>query len=206
MRPEKNGRSSLQLITSVKRRDSKRDRFESLVRPHFDSMYASARRLTLSPHDAQDLVQDVCLKAFTRLDELASIEFPRAWLLKVLFHEFIDSERRNRRAPTALSSTDPEMEELGRFAADGPSPDELVEHEQGVERVLTAMRILNSDECALVLLHDVEGFSIEELCALKGAPAGTIKAQLHRTRARLGRLLSRNAMAGSHLKVVGGKQ
>ncbi len=61
---------------------SRKTRFEALLRPHFDALYAAACRMTLSPVDAEDLVQDVALKAFEKLDELERIEFPRAWLLK----------------------------------------------------------------------------------------------------------------------------
>lgn len=192
----------LRNVISLRRGESDRDRFDILVRPHFDALYAAARRLTASPHDAEDLIQDVCLKAFTRLDELERIEFPRAWLLKVLYHEFVDGDRRNRRSPVSLAATGLESDEADPGAAGGEQPDELVDREQGLARVLSAMRCLNPDHCALVVMHDVEGFSIDELCKLNGAPAGTIKAQLHRTRAKLGRLLSAGA-AAPQLKVAG---
>lgn len=191
------------MIISLKRGDSKRDRFDTHVRPHFEAMYATARRLTMSTHESEDLVQEVCLKAFARLDELMHIEFPRAWLLKVLYHEFIDIQRRKRRSPLALADAGVDWDESELGETTGDQPDELVDREQRVERVLRAMRILDPDQCALVLMHDVEGFSIDELCALNGAAAGTIKAQLHRTRIKLGRILSRSAAAAPHLKAVG---
>jgi RNA polymerase sigma-70 factor (ECF subfamily) len=64
--------------------DSAKSRFTSLVQEHFSALYGAARRLTSSPSDAEDLVQDVCLKAFESIDELERIEFRRAWLLKVI--------------------------------------------------------------------------------------------------------------------------
>lgn len=192
----------LRNVVRLRRGDSERGRFDALVRPHFDALYAAARRLTTSPHDAQDLLQDVCLKAFTRLEELERIEFPRAWLLKVLYHEFVDGDRRKRRSPVSLAATGAETDEPGSSDAGAAQPDELVDREQRVERVLSAMRRLNPDHCALVVMHDVEGFSIDELCKLNGAPAGTIKAQLHRTRVKLGRLLSAGE-AAPQLKIAG---
>jgi RNA polymerase sigma factor (sigma-70 family) len=187
-------------------RVSKSDRFDALVRPHFQALYAAARRFTTSTHDAEDLVQEVCLKAFARLDELMCIEFPRAWLLKVLYHEFIDNQRRNGRSPLALAGTGAEHEESDFGEAPTDQPDELVNREQRVERVLRAMRMLDSDQCVLVIMHDVEGFSIDELCALTGTAAGTIKSQLHRTRIKLGRILSRDAAKTPRLKAVAGAQ
>lgn len=176
------------------------------MRPHFDALYAAARRLTRSPHDAQDLVQDVCLKAFARLRELEDFEFPRAWLLKVLYHEFIDGKRRDERSPVSIAATGTEADGPEFVAAGTAQPDELVDHEQSIERIQRAMRLLSPEHCALVVMHDVEGYSIDELCKLHDAPAGTIKAQLHRTRVKLGRLLSSGAMAASPLKIVGVKQ
>lgn len=198
------GEADLSKVVPLGPGDTEHNRFESLVRPHFEALYAAARRLTVSPHDAQDLVQDVCLKAFTRLGELERIEFRRAWLLKVLYHEFVDSDRRNRRSPVSLASTGAETDELDLGEAGTAQPDELVDRGQRVERVLSAMRRIDPDHCALVVMHDVEGFSIDELCKLNGAPAGTIKAQLHRTRVKLGRLLG-NAAAAPKLRIAGVK-
>jgi RNA polymerase sigma factor (sigma-70 family) len=198
-------RPSLKNIIPLKRHKSNCKRFDALVRPHFDALYAAARRLTRSPHDAEDLVQEVCLKAFGRLEELERIEFSRAWLLKVLYHEFIDSKRRNNRSPVSLADTGTETDEPDRTPAKSTQPDELVDQQQYIGRIQSAMRLLNPEHCALVVMHDVEGYSIDELCKLNGAPAGTIKAQLHRTRVKLGRLLASGALATSPLKIAGVK-
>jgi RNA polymerase sigma-70 factor (ECF subfamily) len=189
----------------LKRHNSGPKRFDALVRPHFNALYAAARRLTRSPHDAEDLVQEVCLKAIGRLDELERIEFSRAWLLKVLYHEFIDGKRRNERSPVSIAGTGAETDEPDRTPAASAQPDELVDREQNIGRIQRAMRLLNPEQCALVVMHDVEGYSIDELCKLNGAPAGTVKAQLHRTRVKLGRLLAGGAMAAPPLKIAGVK-
>lgn len=185
---------------------SGRDRFEALVRPHFGALFAAARRMTVSPHDAEDLLQEVCITAYERLDELEDIEYPRAWLLKVMYNRFIDGRRRSDRSPVDNAPTGAESQEPDLSAAPGAGPEELVDRDQRVHRVLRAMRCLNADHCALIAMHDVEGVSIEELCRLTGLPAGTIKAQLHRTRMKLGRLLSGDRMARPQLKVIGGDQ
>ena len=146
------------------------------------------------------------MKAFDRLDDLEQIEFPRAWLLKVMYNAFIDGRRRAGRSPLDVAWTGEESAEPDDIASRADQPDDLVNREQKVEHILRAMRCLNADQCALVAMHDVEGLSIDELCKLTGMPAGTIKAQLHRTRKKLGRLLSNDAVARPHLKVIGGEQ
>ena len=180
-------------------------RFEAILKPHFDALYAAARRMTFSSADAEDLVQDVCLKSFTRLDELERIEYPRAWLLKMLYHKFIDNQRVEQRSPISIADTGNDSVEPDELAESESQPEQLVDEEIRVARILMAMNRLSSDQRALVALRDIEGLSIKELQSLTGLPSGTIKAQLHRTRAKLGRILSndktlrRRSMADAYI-------
>ncbi len=178
-------------------------RFEAILRPHFDALYAAARRMTLSSVDAEDLVQDVCLKSFTRLDELERIEYQRAWLLKMLYHKFIDNQRAEQRSPVSIAETGLDSLEPDELSQYESQPEKLLDEEIRISRILMAMKRLNSDHCALVALCDIEGFSIKELQELTGLRSGTIKAQLHRTRAKLGRILSNDESLKPHLKVIG---
>lgn len=181
----------------------KKKKFETLLRPHFDALYAAARRMTLSSMDAEDLVQDVCLKAFVQLDELEGIEHRRAWLLKVLYHKFIDDRRASRRSAIDLAETGLDSADPNELVHSSWQPDIQVEQEVRITRILMAMKRLNRDHCTLVALRDIEGLSIAELEQLTGMPAGTIKSRLHRTRAKLGRILSGDALMKPHLKAIG---
>ena len=180
-------------------------RFEAILRPHFDVLYAAARRLTFSSVDAEDLVQDVCLKSFARLDELERIEYPRAWLLKMLYHKFIDNQRIEQRSPISIADTGLDSIEPDDLMQHESQPEHLADEEIRVARILMAMNRLSDDQRSLVALRDIEGLSIKELQLLTGMPSGTIKAQLHRTRAKLGRILSSDETLKPHLKAIGGK-
>ena len=92
-------------VLKLHNRRSAPDRFETLMRPHFDALYASARRFTLNDADAEDLVQEVCMKAFLKIDDLQNMDHQRAWLLKVLYHQFVDRQRVSSRAPSELASS-----------------------------------------------------------------------------------------------------
>ena len=175
------------------------------MEPHFDVLYSEARRMTLSPYDAEDLVQDVCIKAFDRLDELETIEYPRAWLLRVMYNLFVDSTRAAGRSPVDVAGTGDDSPDPDQLESDAMGPEDEVNREQRIAQVLRAMRCLNAEQCALVAMHDIAGLSIDELCRMTGQPAGTIKSQLHRTRTKLGRLLNNAAITKPHLKIVGGK-
>lgn len=189
---------------SIRRTDN--SRFTELVRPHFDALFAAARRLTVSAADAEDLVQDVCLKAHLRIDELETIEFRRAWLLKILYHRFIDIQRTRNRSPVDMADTGADSHDPDIMTREESRPEDLVEREMRVDRIIRAMSILNSEASSLLALHDIEGFSLQELKTLTGLPEGTIKSRLHRTRSRLGRLLSNEAIQKPVLTVVGSKK
>ena len=190
-------------VVNFRRAPTRQERFETVVGPHFEALYGAARRMTLSYHDAEDLVQEVCIKAFAHLDRLEAMDYPRAWLLKVMYNLFVDDKRREERSAIDAANTGEDASQPETLDAGETSLEVLVDQSQDIERVLHAMRCLDPDQCALVAMHDVEGISVAELSALTGQPAGTIRSQLHRTRRKLGRLLSNDAIRRSHLKIVG---
>ena len=65
------------------------------------------------------------------------------------------------------------------------------------------MNILNREHCALLALHDIEGYTLAELETLTGMTQSNIKSKLHRTRAKLGRLMQRESTGRPHLTVAG---
>ncbi len=184
--------------------NSQKKRFEALLQPHFDALYAAARRMTLVPGDAEDLVQEVCIKAYTRMEEFESIDYQRAWLLRVMYNKFIDMKRADSRSPVGLADTGADSVEPGDDMESSWLPDNEVDREIRIVRILSAMRRLDREQAALIALRDIEGLTVTELEELTGMPSGTIKAKLHRGRARLGRLLSNSEWFRPELKAVGG--
>jgi RNA polymerase sigma-70 factor (ECF subfamily) len=186
--------------------DSAKSRFTSLIEPHFSALYGAARRLTSTPSDAEDLVQDVCLKAFESIDELERIEFHRAWLLKVLYHKFVDRQRSKMRSPVDQADTGVDSFGPEQISRSEIRPDEQLDQDARIAQIVRAMSILNRDDCSLLALHDIEGYSLDELQELTGLKTGTIKSRLYRTRSKLGRLLSSEALKQPILTIVGGKK
>lgn len=185
-------------------RQSASKRFEVLMQPHFDDLYAAARRLAMQDSDAKDLVQEVCLKAYANLDELAQMAYPRAWLLRVLYHQFVDDQRNRKRSPIDdAGSIEPGETEPAAEHVEA-RPDEQADLMLRVDRVLRAMELLDKELCALLAMHDVEGMTIRELCAATGLTESAVKSRLFRTRAKLGRLLKNEQFNRPNLRVVGG--
>jgi RNA polymerase sigma factor (sigma-70 family) len=178
-------------------------KFEALLRPHLEFLYRLAWRFTGSVADAEDLLQDLLVKLYPRGAELAGIEQLRPWLAKVLYREFVDVVRRRARSPIEALA-DAEL-------AGGGAPDAVASGDEGPEgdaergewraRILAALEGLNPEQRAVVVMHDVEGYSLEELEAILQAPLGTLKSRLHRARQRLRALVGMEPFgAGERVK------
>lgn len=163
-------------------------RFERLVRPHYDMLYRVAYRFTGSQQDAEDLVQELCVRAFREIDALAALDSPKTWLLCVLRRLFIDQTRRYDRKN--VSSLEVEAHEL--LEHDAPGPLEQTASALTIECLTRVWRQLSAEQQTLLALHDIEGYSLSEMNEITGIKIGTIKSRLHRARVKLGRLLQRS--------------
>lgn len=164
--------------------------FERLLRPHFDRLYRLAHRLCGNRPDAEDLFQEVLIKAFDRTDTLASLDDPGTWLGRVMYNRFVDTTRkRARRRLTTVA----EGELAGGGLADlggNPSAETDAARLESLRTLDRALAQLSEEHRVVVLLHDSEGYKIEEIESLTGIKAGTIKSRLHRARARLKEILT----------------
>ncbi len=160
------------------------DELAALIEPHLNALFRAAYRLTGNRPDAEDLVQDVCLRAHAHIVSLKSAAHPKAWLLKVQYRTFVDGIRRRRRSPLATG----EDFDATR-ASDEPTPEDATEGSLAEQRVLAAWRQLDKEQRALLALH-VEGYSLAELEAITDLTTDVLKARLYRARVRLGKLLA----------------
>ena len=166
-------------------RTSRADRFDKLVRGHVATLYKAAYRFVGNPDDAEDLVQDVLTKLYPRTDEMTKVAELRPWLLRVLYHQFIDNTRKQARRPVTVHD-----DAAAALVADrSASPEQVSLNRQATSRLDAALSQLKEDQRALITLHLQQGFTLEELTHVLDAPLGTLKSKLHRTRAQLRKLL-----------------
>lgn len=161
-----------------------RPAFGDLVDRHRDEAVRLARRLLRRPQDAEDAVQEAWLHAFLGLARLRSPERFRGWLLGIVLNNARSLWRRRPDHPLeawagGLAVADPTVLDTE------PSP-EVVHASRELHRlVMDAIGTLPAGQRDTVELHYVDGLKIWEIAALTDAPVGTIKARLHRARARL---------------------
>lgn len=166
--------------------------FEAQLAPHVDHMYRLAVRFTGNQHSAEDLVQDVLIKVYRMRAQFTDIEQPRPWLARVLYREFVDRWRREKHAPVSFSTLESEeMKDHQETVADqGYTPEQAASSMELQQQLTEALAKLNEDQRSLILFHDVEGYTLEELSVVMSVPIGTVKSRIHRARARLREILS----------------
>lgn len=155
-------------------------RFERAIRPWLDDLWRLAIRLTGSADDAEDLLQDLMLRLQPRMDEVAALDQPRPWLARVLYRMFVDQWRRRRNAPDRGDDS-----EVDEYPGVEDAPDTAFERALTRERLQRALDRLPDFQREVVLLHDVEGYTLTEIGTITDTPSGTLKSRLHRARAAL---------------------
>jgi len=178
------------LFRLTKKRN-KADCFTQLIHAHASFIYRTAFKLTGCQADAEDIVQEMLIRLYPKTDELSNIKALRPWLYRVLYHQFIDFRRKQSRMPISEQNREhlPGEDIVDTLAGNEPSPETLSERQQQSEVVLNALQKLSDENRALVVLHLIEGFTLEELAGMLELPLGTIKSRLHRSKNLLKKVL-----------------
>jgi RNA polymerase sigma factor (sigma-70 family) len=154
--------------------------FAAVVMPHLDDAYALARWLAGNNADAEDIVQEACLRALRGLDQYAGGN-ARAWLLAITRNTAFTWLARNR--PKALLVTE-DIEALA--PADGaPTPEEALIAKADAAAIERSIGALPPPFKETLVLRDINGLSYREIAEITGVPLGTIMSRLARARGLL---------------------
>jgi RNA polymerase sigma factor (sigma-70 family) len=166
--------------------DDDRARFASVVLPHLADAYALARWLTGNRTDAEDVVQDACLRAFRGIGGFTGTN-ARAWVLTIVRHTAYTWLGKNR--PAALVMTD-DLEAAERKQAGGAceapqTPETALIAKADAARLETAIAELPVPFRETLVLRDVQGLDYREIAEVTKVPIGTVMSRLARARTRL---------------------
>ncbi|MGH6835478.1 MAG: sigma-70 family RNA polymerase sigma factor [Methylocella sp.] len=154
--------------------------------PHLDDAYALARWLTGNGTDAEDIVQEACLRALRGLDHYAGGN-ARAWLLAITRNTAFTWLARNR--PKALVVTE-DIEALAP-TSEGPTPEEALIAKADAAAIERAIDALPLPFKETLVLRDINGLSYREIAEITGVPLGTVMSRLARARGLLMAVLGR---------------
>jgi RNA polymerase sigma-70 factor, ECF subfamily len=158
-------------------------RFETAVLPHLDAAYNLARYVTRNAHDAEDVVQDACLRALKYFDSFRGEEgtSARAWLLAIVRNTAYTWRRRGGVDPRATEFD--ETRHSDAVADDHPEGELL--RSDAKEALTRALDSLAPEFREVIVLRELEGLSYKEISEVAGVPVGTVMSRLSRARARL---------------------
>jgi len=171
-------------------------RFKGLIEPHLDALFRAAFRLARNRADADDLVQETCVRAYVRVAELRESQPVKAWLLRVLHNVFVDGARRARRSPVTAVQDDAD---LASSACPDPNPEERAGMTQREEQLHRAWLKLDRGHRALLALR-AEGYGLSEIAEITGLPAEALNARLYRARVSLARSLNQERAAEAGIR------
>jgi RNA polymerase sigma factor (sigma-70 family) len=164
-------------------------RFANVVLPHLDDAYALARWLLGNRADAEDVVQDACVRALRGISGFSGAN-GRAWTLAIVRNAAYDWLRKNR--PAAIISVD-DLAKVERLSsrdnpAVAPAPDDpeaaLIARADEA-RLQAAIEGLPTAFRETLVLRDVQGLGYREIAEITGVPMGTVMSRLARARDRL---------------------
>lgn len=171
------------------------DSFEAAVARHSPALREAARRLTGNLDEADDLVQDAVMRAWTFWDRFEPGSNARAWLHRILVNTFINAYRKQRRERELFRLAGEEAKREARTAADYRA----AEREGLGDEVGAALKALPAEFRAVVELVDLRDLSYREVAGELSCPIGTVMSRLHRARKQLQELLADYAVAEGYM-------
>ena len=154
--------------------------FEETVLPHLDAAFNYARWLTKNSADAEDVVQDACVRAMRFLSSMRDDD-ARAWLFAIVRNTFYSrvSRRTNMAEAIPLDSAKDARPDVAL------DPEERLLQQHTVALVRAALDQLPADFREVIVLREFEGLSYKEIAAVVRVPIGTVMSRLARGRERL---------------------
>ena len=183
--PEARAEEDRELVRRAQKDD--KQAFEELVRRHQNRVFAVAGGILRSREDVEDIAQQVFLKAYfsiKRFDQRAAFS---TWLYKITVNECWDLLRKRKVRPLVveaeLSEEQAQVYQSSSEQADGrPDTSELLAAREEVEELISC---LEERDRSMLVLKEVQGFSVEEIAEIMGINANTVKVRLFRARRKI---------------------
>jgi RNA polymerase sigma-70 factor (ECF subfamily) len=154
--------------------------FDETVLPHLDAAFNYARWLSRNDAEAEDVVQDACVRAMRFFSSLRDGD-ARAWFFTIVRNTWYS---RVSRRPTVAEATSL-ASAPDRRADTALDPEAQLLQQQAVARVRAALEELPLDFREVIVLREIEGLSYKEIAAVARVPIGTVMSRLARARERL---------------------
>ncbi len=173
-------------VAALRRRDERA--FNRLVLRFQDRVYSVCFRFLASEEEARDVAQEVFVTIFQKIHLFRGDSKLSTWIFRVATNHAKNRikylSRRHDRDQDSFDDM-PVQPSSGRLSSDVPRPDQEVEGRQLEDFLQGALRSLEEDQRAVVILRDIQGLTYDDIAEVTGLNLGTVKSRLHRGRVRL---------------------
>jgi len=167
--------------------------FEKLIEVYQGRVFTLCRQLTNNPTDAQDLAQEVFIRAWSGLGGFRQEADFGTWLHRIAVNQWLNAKRRlNRLEIVSLDAplTVGESQLTREAPSEDPGPAERFEQEEARLQLQQALQRLSPEHRAVLVLRELQDLNYEEIAAVLDCSLGTVKSRLNRARQALREELS----------------
>lgn len=172
-------------------RETAKQQFEAYLTPILSSAFATAMRLTNVRDDAEDLLQDASIRAFSAFAQFQNDTNFKAWFMRVLVTTFLNAKRKQNGSPQIAQLEENEdiedlylfkhAEKAGLTSQKNDPAQRLMQHIES-EEIGAALAALPEEFRVVAVLCLVQQMSYEEIARVLDVPLGTVRSRLHRGR------------------------
>lgn len=176
--------------------------FQSLVRRYQGRLFNAAYRILGNTDEAEEVVQETYIRVHQNLARFRKECSFKSWIFKIAHNMCVDVLRTNkRRGGFQLLIFDPKSTHnegdcpdgthsvISQLADNGPSPEQVLEVNEQSKVIEASLSELPEHQRTVVVLHDIEGLSYQEIADIVGTNLGTVRSRLHYGRLKLRQLL-----------------
>ena len=157
--------------------------YETLMRRYNQRLYRIARVILRNPEEAEDVVQEAYVRAYTHLDQFAGAAKFSTWLTKIAIHEALARLHKRSRMGEADSTKDTEKSGgIESLKSTSQNPEEQIFEKQVLELLEAAVEALPDNLRSVFLMREIEEMSTAETAECLGLSESAVKIRLHRAR------------------------
>lgn len=162
--------------------DGQTETFGHVIRKYQDRLYNSMVQILRNESEAEDVVQDAFVLAFTKLSSFKGNSAFFTWLYRIAYNVAITRLRR-RKSNVSLDGKD----DAGKldFPDAGPAPEDRMHQEEQATQLNQAMARLSQEHRAILILREMDELDYDAISEVLDLPIGTVRSRLHRARGHL---------------------
>ena len=158
--------------------------FNQLIEMYQPKVFSIAYRMMGNLHDAQDICQEVFIKAYLNISKLRQTSSFQSWLIHITKNCCYDELRSRRRKITEISLEKTIENDFftNELTGNLPSPEEVAINKELKSTICTCINTLSQKHSKVIVLRELRGLSYEEISQIMGCSVGTVKSRLNNAR------------------------